>query len=71
MTRLDCVIGSAAGMRLATVLATHHAQHRSAFGRLLVDQPAMRNVLADLAVESDAATTMMMRLAGATDRAVR
>ncbi|HEY5852681.1 MAG TPA: acyl-CoA dehydrogenase family protein [Aldersonia sp.] len=69
MTRLDCVIGSATGMRMATVLATHHARHRSAFGRVLVDQPAMRNVLADLAVESDAATTMMMRLAGATDRA--
>ncbi|WP_435768966.1 acyl-CoA dehydrogenase family protein [Nocardioides sp. SYSU DS0651] len=71
MTRLDCVIGSAAGMRSALVQATHHAQHRSAFGRLLVDQPLMRNVLADLALESEAATTAMMRLAGANDRAVR
>ncbi|MCX5045604.1 acyl-CoA dehydrogenase family protein [Aldersonia sp. NBC_00410] len=69
MTRLDCVIGSATGMRVGTVLAAHHARHRSAFGKRLVDQPAMRNVLADLAVESDAATTVMMRLAGATDRA--
>ncbi|WP_068274936.1 acyl-CoA dehydrogenase family protein [Aldersonia kunmingensis] len=71
MTRLDCVIGSATGMRVGTVLAAHHARHRSAFGKLLVDQPAMRNVLADLAIESDAATTVMMRLAGATDRAAR
>ncbi len=69
MTRLDCVIGSSAGMRVGTVLATHHARHRKAFGANLIDQPAMRNVLADLIVESDAATTMMMRLAGATDRA--
>jgi putative acyl-CoA dehydrogenase len=71
MTRLDCVIGSAMGMRSALVQATHHAQHRSAFGKLLIDQPAMRNVLADLAVESEAATTAMMRLAGANDRAIR
>lgn len=69
MTRLDCVIGSATGMRAATLRAVHHARHRSAFGALLVDQPLMRNVLADLVVESEAATTMMMRLAGATDRA--
>ncbi len=71
MTRLDCTLGTASGMRLATVLATHHARHRSAFGRRLVDQPLMRNVLADLVVESEAATTVAMRLAGATDRAVR
>ncbi|MFC5730396.1 MULTISPECIES: acyl-CoA dehydrogenase family protein [Nocardioides] len=71
MTRLDCVIGSASGMRAALVQATHHAQHRSAFGRLLIDQPLMRNVLADLALESEAATTAMMRLAGANDRAIR
>lgn len=71
MTRLDCVIGSAMGMRSALVQATHHAQHRAAFGKLLIDQPAMRNVLADLAVESEAATTAMMRLAGANDRAIR
>ncbi|UTT49477.1 acyl-CoA dehydrogenase family protein [Rhodococcus gordoniae] len=69
MTRLDCVIGSAVNMRVATLRAVHHARHRKAFGALLVDQPLMRNVLSDLVVESDAATTMMMRLAGATDRA--
>jgi putative acyl-CoA dehydrogenase len=69
MTRLDCVIGSAALMRQALVQAIHHAQHRSAFGGLLVDKPAMQNVLADLALESEAATTLMLRLAGAVDRA--
>ncbi|WP_181312276.1 acyl-CoA dehydrogenase family protein [Nocardioides campestrisoli] len=71
MTRLDCVIGSGTAMRNALVRATHHARHRSAFGRSLLEQPLMRNVLADLAVESEAATTVMTRLAGATDRAVR
>ncbi len=70
MTRLDCVIGSAAGMRLGLTQAVHHARHRSAFGRPLIDQPLMRNVLADLALESEAATVLMMRLAGATDRAL-
>ncbi len=70
MTRLDCVIGGAAGMRLGVVAATHHATHRTAFGEHLVDQPLMANVLADLAVESEAATTLAMRLAGATDRAL-
>ncbi|MDA0567228.1 acyl-CoA dehydrogenase family protein [Streptomonospora sp. S1-112] len=70
-TRLDCVIGSAAGMRAGLVQAVHHAQHRRAFGRPLIDQPLMRNVLADLALESEAATTLMTRLAGAADRAVR
>lgn len=69
MTRLDCVIGSSTGMRMATLRAVHHARHRKAFGALLIDQPLMRNVLADLVVESEAATTVMMRLAGATDRA--
>ncbi|OXR41731.1 putative acyl-CoA dehydrogenase AidB [Nocardia cerradoensis] len=69
MTRLDCVIGSATGMRTGVVYAAHHARHREAFGAELIDQPAMRNVLADLVIESDAATTVMMRLAGATDRA--
>ncbi|WP_072805382.1 acyl-CoA dehydrogenase family protein [Rhodococcoides yunnanense] len=69
MTRLDCVIGSAAGIRNATVRAVHHARHRAAFGAALVDQPLMRNVLSDLIIESEAATTVMMRLAGATDRA--
>ncbi|WP_269305908.1 acyl-CoA dehydrogenase family protein [Aeromicrobium sp. HA] len=71
MTRLDCVIGSASGMRSALTMAAHHARHRSAFGKRLVDQPAMRNVLADLQVESEAATTAMLRLAGANDRATR
>jgi putative acyl-CoA dehydrogenase len=71
MTRLDCVIGSSTLMREATVQAVHHAQHRSAFGGLLIDKPLMRNVLADLALESEAATTLMLRLAGAVDRAGR
>ena len=71
MTRLDCVIGSSSGMRAALLQATHHARHRSAFGRPLLEQPLMRNVLADLTVESEAATTAVLRLAGANDRAVR
>jgi putative acyl-CoA dehydrogenase len=71
MTRLDCVIGSAAGIRNATVRAVHHARNRAAFGATLVDQPLMRNVLADLIIESEAATTVMTRLAGATDRSAR
>jgi len=71
MTRLDCVLGSAAGMRGALVQAVHHARHRSAFGGPLIDKPLMRNVLADLAVESEAATALALRLAGAVDRGVR
>jgi putative acyl-CoA dehydrogenase len=71
MTRLDCVLGTATGMRSAAVAAAHHCRYRSAFGRLLIDQPAMANVLADLAVESEAATVVAFRLAGATDRAAR
>ncbi|WP_020111446.1 acyl-CoA dehydrogenase family protein [Rhodococcus sp. 114MFTsu3.1] len=71
MTRLDCVIGSAAGMRNAAVRAVHHARHRSAFGAALIEQPLMRNVLSDLIVESEAATAAMIRLAGATDRSAR
>ncbi len=71
MTRLDCVIGSASGIRNATMRAVHHARNRSAFGAALVDQPLMRNVLSDLIIESEAATAVMMRLAGATDRATR
>jgi putative acyl-CoA dehydrogenase len=71
MTRLDCVIGSAALMRQAVLQATHHASYRSAFGGLLVDKPLMRNVLADLSLESEAATTLMTRLAGAVDRSQR
>jgi putative acyl-CoA dehydrogenase len=68
-TRLDCVIGGAAGMRAGVVNATHHAAHRSAFGKLLIDQPLMRNVLADLCVESEASTALAMRLARAYDEA--
>ncbi|WP_232677616.1 acyl-CoA dehydrogenase family protein [Nocardioides sp. R-C-SC26] len=71
LTRLDCTLGTASGMRSAVVQAVHHARHRAAFGRSLIDQPLMRNVLADLIVESEAATVTAMRLAGATDRAVR
>jgi putative acyl-CoA dehydrogenase len=67
-TRLDCVLGTAAAMRQSVEQATHHAAHRSAFGKLLVDQPLMRNVLADLCVESEAATVTALRLAGAFDR---
>jgi putative acyl-CoA dehydrogenase len=66
-TRLDCVIGSAAGMRWAVANATWHASHRAAFGRTLIDQPLMQNVLADLCVESEAATVLAMRLARAYD----
>jgi putative acyl-CoA dehydrogenase len=66
-TRLDCVLGSAAGMRAAVTHATHHAAWRSAFGKLLIDQPLMTNVLADLCVESEAATLSAMRLARAYD----
>ncbi len=66
-TRLDCVLGSTALMRQAVAEATHHAAHRSAFGALLADQPLMRNVLADLCVESEAATLAAFRLARAFD----
>ena len=69
-TRLDCIIGSASLMRQAVVQAIHHASHRNAFGRLLRDQPLMQNVLADLALESEAATTLMLRLA-ASERSSR
>ncbi len=66
-TRLDCVLGSAATIRAALTQAAHHARHRRAFGALLVDQPLMQNVLADLAVESEAATALGIRLAAALD----
>ncbi|TCN37919.1 putative acyl-CoA dehydrogenase [Kribbella orskensis] len=66
-TRLDCVLGSSALMRRALVEATWHTSHRSAFGGLLRDKPAMQNVLADLALESEAATALSMRLAAAVD----
>jgi putative acyl-CoA dehydrogenase len=68
-TRLDCVIGTAAGMRAAVANATWHAAHRSAFGKRLADQPLMVNVLADLAIESEAATAVALRLARAYDEA--
>ncbi|MFF4558075.1 acyl-CoA dehydrogenase family protein [Streptomyces sp. NPDC001422] len=66
-TRLDCVLGSAALMRQAVAQAVHHCTYREAFGGRLVDKPLMRNVLADLALESEAATTLAMRLAAAHD----
>ncbi|MEV4944849.1 acyl-CoA dehydrogenase family protein [Streptomyces sp. NPDC053755] len=69
MTRLDCAVSSASGMRQGLVQAVHHATHRNAFGARLVDQPLMTNVLADLAVEAEAATIAALRLAGAVDRA--
>ena len=66
-TRLDCVLGSTALMRRAVAEATHHAAHRTTFGRLLSEQPLMQNVLADLCVESEAATATALRLARAYD----
>jgi putative acyl-CoA dehydrogenase len=66
-TRLDCVLGSAGLMRQAVAQAVHHCTHRETFGGRLVDKPLMRNVLADLAVESEAATTLALRLAAAYD----
>src|SRR5437588_2884760 len=66
-TRLDCLLGSTTGMRRGTLEAIHHARHRSAFGKLLAEQPAMQNVLADLAVESEAATAAAIRVARAYD----
>jgi putative acyl-CoA dehydrogenase len=66
-TRLDCSIAAAGLMRQALVQAMHHARHRHAFGKLLIDQPLMRNVLADLAIESEAATLLMVRLARSFD----
>jgi putative acyl-CoA dehydrogenase len=68
-TRLDCVIGCTSGLRAGVAQATHHAAHRSAFGAPLIDQPLMRNVLADLCVESEAATVAAMRLARSYDEA--
>lgn len=68
-TRLDCVLGSAALMRRAVAEATWHAAHRRAFGQLLSDAPLMRNVLADLALESEAATALAIRLAASVDDA--
>lgn len=67
-TRLDCVLGSASLMRRALAEASWHVTHRSAFGSRLVDKPLMQNVIADLAVESEAATALALRLAAAVDR---
>jgi putative acyl-CoA dehydrogenase len=66
-TRLDCVIGSAGLLRQALAQAIHHATYRRTFGALLVDRPLMQNVLADLALEAEAATALFMRLARAVD----
>jgi putative acyl-CoA dehydrogenase len=71
LTRLDCMLGSAAGMRMALLQALHHCRHRVAFGHRLIEQPLMRNVLADLALESEAATAFALRVAGAVDRAAQ
>jgi putative acyl-CoA dehydrogenase len=71
LTRQDCLIGSASIMRQALVQAVHHARHRRAFGKRLVEQPLMRNVLADLALESEAATALAMRVARAVDASAR
>ncbi len=67
-TRLDCLLGATTGIRRGTVEAIHHARHREAFGARLAEQPAMRNVLADLAIESEATTAAAMRIAGSYDR---
>jgi putative acyl-CoA dehydrogenase len=71
MTRLDCSLMAAGGMRIGTSHAIHHATHRGVFGKRLLDQPAMVNVLTDLAVDAEAAMTVVLRLAGAVDRAAR
>jgi putative acyl-CoA dehydrogenase len=69
MTRLDCALGTSGLMRQALALALHHTAERKAFGKTLASQPLMRNVLADLALESEAATALALRLAHAFDRA--
>ncbi len=66
-TRLDCLLGAAAGMRRGAIEAIHHARHREAFGARLIEHPAMQNVLADLAIESEAATASALRVARAYD----
>ncbi|WP_140722281.1 acyl-CoA dehydrogenase family protein [Pseudomonas sp. Hp2] len=71
MTRLDCMLGAAAEMRMALAQALHHARHRVAFGRRLAEHPLMANVLADLAIESEAATAFALRVARAVDAAPR
>jgi putative acyl-CoA dehydrogenase len=71
LTRQDCLIGSAGIMRQALVQALHHTRHRKAFGKLLAEQPLMQNVLADLALESEAATALMLRVARSVDASHR
>jgi len=71
LTRLDCMLGSAAQMRMALVQALHHCRHRRAFGRALIEQPLMRAVLADLALESEAALVLALRVARAVDASAR
>ncbi|MFC4728481.1 isovaleryl-CoA dehydrogenase [Coralloluteibacterium thermophilus] len=71
LTRLDCMLGAAAQMRMALAQALHHARHRRAFGRLLVEHALMQNVLADLALESEAAIALALRVARAVDAAPR
>ncbi|MBD2859176.1 acyl-CoA dehydrogenase family protein [Spongiibacter sp. KMU-158] len=68
LTRFDCMVGSSALQRQAVVQAVHHARHREAFGKRLIDQPLMRNVLADLQLESEASLAMTMRMAAALDQ---
>lgn len=68
LTRFDCIIGSASSMRLGTAQAVFHCSHRAAFGKRLIDQPLMRNVLADLAIESDAALHLGLRVGQALDQ---
>ena len=68
LTRLDCALGTAGLMRQALSIALHHTAQRKAFGKALIDQPLMQNVLADLALESEAATALAIRLAVAVDR---
>jgi putative acyl-CoA dehydrogenase len=68
MTRLDCSLGTSGLMRQALSIALHHTSQRQAFGKRLIDQPLMRNVLADLALESEAACGLAIRLARAFDR---
>jgi putative acyl-CoA dehydrogenase len=70
-TRIACVLSSAAAMRQACVTAVHNAAGRRTFGASLISHPLMTAVLADLALESEAATTLAMRLAGAADKAAR
>lgn len=71
LTRQDCLIGSSGIMRQALVQAIHHARHRSAFGKRLIEQPLMRSVLADLALESEAAVALALRVARAVDASAR